>query len=233
MQFHIRCGDSVAKPLTIHMHTARGRIGGLLALMLAWATPACAHPHVWVTAHEDVIFQPDGKITAIRNSWIFDDMYSAFAVQGLAKDGQLATKEQLAPLAKTNVESLAEFGYFTFAKNAGQKVDFGPPRDYSLEERPDKLVVLTFTVPLKEPLEPGRAFTFSIYDPTFFVDFSLAKTGPVALISAPKGCSIGVLGANPLEVQDAKQLSEAFYQNLSPGANFGMKLADRVIVACP
>jgi ABC-type uncharacterized transport system substrate-binding protein len=215
------------------MHTARGRIGGLIALMLAWATPACAHPHVWVTAHEDVIFQPDGKITAIRNSWIFDDMYSAFAVQGLAKDGQLATKEQLAPLAKTNVESLAEFGYFTFAKNAGQKVDFGPPRDYSLEERPDKLVVLTFTVPLKEPLEPGRAFTFSIYDPTFFVDFSLAKTGPVALVSAPKGCSIGVLGANPLEVQDAKQLSEAFYQNLSPGANFGMKLADRVIVACP
>ena len=51
-----------------------------------------------MTAHEDVIFQPDGKIAAIRNSWVFDDMYSAFAVQGLAKDGQLATKEQLAPL---------------------------------------------------------------------------------------------------------------------------------------
>ncbi len=215
------------------MRAARRRIGALIAVLFAWATPAAAHPHVWVTAHEDVIFQPDGKIAAIRNSWIFDDMYSAFAVQGIAKDGQLATKEQLAPLAKTNVESLAEFGYFTFAKNAGQQVAFGPPRDYSLEERPDKLVVLTFTVPLKEPLEPGKAFTFSVYDPTFFVDFSLAKTGPVALIGAPKGCSIGVLGANPLDVQDAKQLSEAFYQNLSPGANFGMKLADRVIVACP
>jgi len=215
------------------MRAARRLIGASIALMLACAAPACAHPHVWVTAHEDVIFQPDGKIAAIRNSWIFDDMYSAFAVQGLAKDGQLATKDQLAPLAKTNVESLAEFGYFTFAKNAGQKVDFGPPRDYSLEERPDKLVVLTFTVPLKEPLEPGKAFSFSVYDPTFFVDFSLAKTNPVALVSAPKGCSIGVLGANPLDVQDAKQLSEAFYQNLSPGANFGMKLADRVVVACP
>ena len=71
-----------------------------------------------------MIFQPDGKIAAIRNSWMFDDMYSAFAVQGLAKDGQLATKEQLAPLAKTNVESLAEFGYFTFAKNAGAENRF-------------------------------------------------------------------------------------------------------------
>jgi ABC-type uncharacterized transport system substrate-binding protein len=215
------------------MHASRRLKFGVAALLLCAAAPASAHPHVWVTAHEDVIFQPDGKIAAIRNSWVFDDMYSAFAVQGLAKDGQLATREQLAPLAKTNVESLAEFGYFTFAKNAGAKIDFGPPRDYSLEERPDKLVQLSFTVPLKDPIVPGRAFTFSVYDPTFFVDFSLAKTSPVSLISAPKGCSIGVLGANPLDVQDAKQLSEAFYQNLSPGANFGMKLADRVVVACP
>jgi ABC-type uncharacterized transport system substrate-binding protein len=206
---------------------------GVAALLLGHAAPASAHPHVWVTAHETVIFQADGKIAAIRNFWVFDDMYSAFAVQGLAKDGQLATKEQLAPLAKTNVESLAEFGYFTFAKNAGEKIEFGAPTDYSLEERPDKLVQLSFTMPLKEPLVPGRAFSFSIYDPTFFVDFSLAKTDPVALQSAPKGCSIGVLGANPLDVKDAKQLSEAFYQNLSPGANFGMKLADRVVVACP
>ncbi len=161
------------------MH-AFGRLTLRLLAVLAGTAPAAAHPHVWVTAHEDVIFQSDGKIAAIRNSWIFDDMYSAFAVQGLAQNGQLATKEQLAPLAKTNVESLAEFGYFTFAKNDGDRVEFGPPKDYSLEERPDKLVVLSFTVPLKDPLNPGRAFTFSVYDPTFFVDFSLAKPIPWA-----------------------------------------------------
>ena len=204
-----------------------------LAALLLGAAPAAAHPHVWVTAHEDVIFQPDGKVGGIRNSWIFDDMYSAFAVQGLAKDGQLATKEQLAPLAKTNVESLAEFGYFTFAKNAGEKIEFGAPQDYSLEERPDKLVVLTFTMPLKEPFHPGAAFTFSVYDPTFFVDFSLAKTDAVHLVSAPKGCSIGVLGASPLDDRDRQQLKDAFNENFSPGSTFAMKLADRVLVACP
>lgn len=215
------------------MHKPGFRNSVAALLLVSAAAPAAAHPHVWVTAHEDVIFAPDGKIAAIRNSWVFDDMYSAFAVQGLSQNGQLATRAQLAPLAKTNVESLAEFGYFTFAKNAGQPVQFGQPKDYSLEERPDKLVELFFTVPLKEPLLPGQAFTFSVYDPTFFVDFSLAKTDPVGLLGAPKGCSISVLGANPLDVQDARKLSEAFYQNLSPGANFGMKLADRVIVACP
>ena len=119
---------------------------------------------------------------------------SAFAVQGLAKDGQLATREQLAPLAKTNVESLAEFGYFTFAKNAGAKIDFGPPKDYSLEERLDKLVQLSFTVPLKDPIVPGLLFaSVCSYDLIFFVDFSLAKTNSVGLRGDPRAVPSGSL----------------------------------------
>src|SRR5271170_5995366 len=74
--------------------------------LASFAAPALAHPHVWVTAQEAVVFDAQGQIAAIRHAWVFDDMYSAFATQGLAKDGQLATQEQLAPLAKTNVESL-------------------------------------------------------------------------------------------------------------------------------
>ena len=48
-------------------------------------------------------------------------MYSAFATQGQGKEGQLLTKDDLAPLAKTNVEFLAEFDYFTYAKAAKSK----------------------------------------------------------------------------------------------------------------
>jgi ABC-type uncharacterized transport system substrate-binding protein len=208
--------------------------GFALALFLAsLSAPAFAHPHVWVTAREDVIFDNEGRIAAIRDAWVFDDMYSAFATQGLGKDGQLATTDELAPLAKTNVESLAEFEYFTFAKIAGTKVEFGPPTDYSLEERPDKLVVLTFTLPLKQPTDPGKAFTFQVYDPTYFVAFSLDDKVPVELIGAPKGCSSSVLGADPLDEEATKKLSEAFFANLSPGSDFGEKLASRVFVACP
>ena len=207
---------------------------GLAALALAvFAAPALAHPHVWVTAREDVIFDNQGKIAAIRGAWVFDDMYSAFATQGLGKDGQLATKEELAPLAKTNVESLAEFEYFTFAKMSGTKVEFAAPTDYSLEERPDKLVMLSFTLPLKSPTNPGKVFTFQIYDPTYFVAFSLDDKLPVELVNAPKGCSASVLGADPLNAEASKKLSEAFFANLSPGSNFGMKLASRIFVACP
>ncbi len=207
----------------------------LLGFSIAWALPtqSYAHPHVWITGNEQVLFDQQGEITGITHSWIFDEMYSAFATQGLGQNGGIATKEQLAPLAKTNVDSLAEFEYFTFAKLAGDKIEFGAPVDYWLEERADKLVALHFTLPLKTPIALHKFFSFQVYDPTYFVAFSLRDKDPVELVNAPKGCSVSVAGADPLNAQEAKQLSEAFFANLSPGDNFGMKMASQVIVACP
>jgi len=207
----------------------------ILAALVAMAstTPSFAHPHVWITGNEQVMFDPQGKVAAVAHTWIFDEMYSAFATTGIGQNGALATREQLAPLAKTNVDSLEEFDYFTFGKSSGTTVEFAKPVDYWLEERPDKLVALHFTLPLKTPASAEKFFTFQVYDPTYFVAFALRDKDPVELINAPKGCSVSVNGADPLNAEEAKQLSEAFFANLSPGANFGMKMASRVIVACP
>ena len=180
-----------------------------------------------------MLFDQQGDIAAIRHSWVFDDMYSAFVTEGLDKDGKLATPEQLAPLAEQNVEGLAEYAYFTYPKATNPGSEFGAPYDYSLEERPDKHVVLRFTLPFKKPVNPGRAFSLQIYDPTYFVAFSLDEALPISLVGAPGGCSTSVLGADPLQQADAKKLSEAFFTNMSPGTNFGIKLSSRIVVACP
>lgn len=205
----------------------------LAAAVLAGSEAAHAHPHVFVTARESVLFTPDGKVSGIRAAWTFDDMYSAFATQGLGSPDQILTSEQLAPLAKTNVESLAEFGYFTVAKMAGKPVAFGEPVDYSLDESQDKLVTLHFTLPLKDPQPASRAFVLQVYDPTYFVSFDLADKDPVSLQSAPSGCSASVTKPRPLDSGDSQKLSEAFFSNLSPGMDFGIKLASRIVVACP
>jgi len=194
---------------------------------------ASAHPHVWVTARAQAVFNLKGEIAALRHTWTFDEMYSAFVTEGQGKDGALMTKEELAPLAKSNVESLAEFDYFTFAKAGGKSVEFGEPEDYSLEEQKDKRVVLRFTLPLKPPVSASKAFSFQVYDPTYFVAFEMEKTNPVSMTGAQKGCSVNVLGANPLAEADTKKLTESFFSGLSPGYDFGVKLASRVIVACP
>ncbi len=108
----------------------------LTSLLIA-AGAASAHPHVWVTMKSAVVYGPDGSITGVRHAWTFDDMYSAFAVQGLEskKKGEFTT-EELKPLAQVNVESLKEYDFFTYAKANGKNVAFAEPVDYSLEFNP-------------------------------------------------------------------------------------------------
>lgn len=197
------------------------------------AAPAAAHPHVWVAVRSEVLFTPDGKIKGVRHSWTFDEMYSAFALQGLGKDGKPPTREELAPLAKTNAESLAEFDYFTFAKYQNAKAVFGPPEDVWLEADEKKIVTMHFVLPLEKPLPAQKPFSFQVYDPTYFVAFDLDKQNAVALAQAPAGCSTSVVEPKPLLAIDTQKLNEAFFANMSPGADFGIKLAARVVVACP
>ena len=51
--------------------------------MLATASTAAAHPHVYVTMVSELVYNPDGTVKAIRHAWTFDDMFSAFAIRGI------------------------------------------------------------------------------------------------------------------------------------------------------
>ncbi len=213
---------------------ARGFLLRALTLALLAASGAArAHPHVWVAVRSEVVFAPDGKIMGLRHAWEFDEMYSAFAVQGLGKDGKPPTREELAPLAKTNVESLAEFEFFTFAKQGGAKLKFLEPTEVTLESDEKKIVTLRFLLPLQTPVSAQKPFSFQVYDPTYFVSFSFEKQNPVTLAKPQNGCSVSAVEPQPLVADESKKLSEAFFQNFSPGADFGVKLATRVVVACP
>ena len=213
-----------------------------LALLIPFLGLACffsatgaarAHPHVRVAVRSQVVFGPEGKILGVRQAWEFDEMYSAFAVQGLGKNGKPPSREELAPLAKTNVESLKEFDYFTFAKQTNSKLKFKEPVETTLEADDRKIVTLRFFLPLETPASAKKPFSFQVYDPTYFVSFGFEKQEPVTLAKAPAGCSVSALEPKPLEAAENKQLTEAFFQNFSPGADFGVKLATRIIVACP
>ena len=94
-------------------------------------------------------------------------------------------------------------------------------------------VTLHFFLPLETPVAAKKPFSFQVYDPTYYVSFGLEKQEPVKLAKSPAGCSISLVDPGPLVAADNQKLSEAFFQNMSPGADFGIKLATRAIVACP
>ena len=204
----------------------------LLTPLLLWSLPAQAHPHVMVSVTTEVIFA-EGKVAAIRHHWTFDDMYSAFVTANLGQNGKDPTTQELQPVAQTNIESLKEYEYFTFPKVNGKKAAFGAPFDYSMTfDGKDKTATLHFTMPLTEAAR-SKLFVFQIYDPSYFVAFQFDKGDPVKLLSAPQGCSLSVSKPRPLDGEEAKKLDESFFSGLSPGTDFGAKLADRAIVACP
>jgi ABC-type uncharacterized transport system substrate-binding protein len=209
------------------------RLLGLLAVIAALAggiVSAFAHPHVWVTAASELIYAPDGSITGVRHAWTFDDMFSTYALQGMeTKKKGVYTREELAPLAQTNVESLKEFGFFTFAKADGKKEKFLDPVDYYLEFK-DAALVLHFTLPFKEPFKT-RQLALEVYDPTFFVDFSLQKNDPVRLVGAPAGCKLGF--QRPSDgAAGAQKLNEQTFLN-GDNSNYGAMFANKITVDCP
>jgi ABC-type uncharacterized transport system substrate-binding protein len=163
------------------------------AVLLA-GLPAGAHPHVWVTVEATLLYD-NGAFVGVRHKWTFDEYYTTSAVEGLDKNNDGAyDRAELAELAKVNIDALKDFDYFTFPTLAGQALKLGEPKDYWLEHK-DGTLSLFFTVPFASPvLTDAKAFTFAVYDPTYFIAFDLAKTGNPLQIGggAPKSCKLKV-----------------------------------------
>lgn len=205
----------------------------ILAAALVFAAclgTAFAHPHVLVTGRSEVMFGKEGAVAGVRHSWTFDEMFSTYATQGLDKngDGKLS-REELAELADVNVQSLKEFDYFTAGKSGDTKFEFGAPENYWLEHK-DNLLTLHFTLPVKNgAVKKGVAF--DVFDPTYFVAFSLAEDKPATLSGAPANCSVEVKRPAPVGAQTP--LSESFFNSLTAASEFGSQFANRIIVTCP
>lgn len=156
------------------------------------ATPAVAHPHVWVTVEATVLYDANQQIAGLKEQWSFDKAYSEYALDGLEKDAAgNYTPAAFVALAKENMESLKDYNYFTEIYGDGTKLEIGPPEG-AVVVRDDKTILhLTYTVPLKQPVKAGAAkLSFLIYDPEFYIAFAFVETNPIHLASGgPAGCS--------------------------------------------
>lgn len=118
-------------------------------VLAAGIGPAAAHPHVWVEVQTEVKVER-GTFSSIRQRWTFDEFYSSMAVEGLDanKDGKF-DREELAELAKVNMDGLKEFGYFTVASLGGVRIAFGEPGEPILEH----VTIESPPGPVMEPID--------------------------------------------------------------------------------
>jgi len=212
--------------MIMFMSTHRFRTALLaLATILATAGTAAAHPHVFVTMVNELVYNPDGTVKAIKHAWTFDDMFSVFATQGLeAKKKGEFTRAELAPLAKSNVESLKDFDYFTIAKANGRAAALAEPvADYYLEFK-DQVLTLHFTLPFKTPVK-AQELAIEVYDPSYFVDFAFAEKDPVKAVGAPAQCKVSTTrpGGGGVSSESAP----------ADPSNWGALYASKILVKCP
>ncbi|GHB38334.1 hypothetical protein GCM10007094_29670 [Pseudovibrio japonicus] len=88
---------------------------------------------MFVQARAELVFDDDGYLTHIRHRWLFDDLYTAYAVQGLDTNRNgILEESELAGLAESNIQGLKEFGYFTFGDDSQIELDFTQPFEPSM-----------------------------------------------------------------------------------------------------
>jgi len=178
------------------------------AIVAVSARATEAHPHILIDARTEIVFDAAGQVTAVTNIWNFDDAFSAFAIQGYDKNGDgVLTRQELQPLAEINLQSLADYNYFTRMIVDGKSVPFGLPNAY-YDVFKDERLTLHFTLPLAAPLDVhGKTFQVDVYDPAYFAAITFANDHPVRLLGDGAGCESIVHRPEPLDPATAGRLS--------------------------
>jgi ABC-type uncharacterized transport system substrate-binding protein len=170
------------------------RAGGALAFLAlaASAAPAASHPHAWVQMKTSIVFNDKGLIAGLGQFWVFDEAYTQVALEGLDvdKDGTYSDSE-LGPLTKVNMQSIADYHYFTVMELNGERqlfdsVDATRAKQVYVNGR----LALHFTVPLKTPINPRTgAFAAKVYDPDYYIAFEYVDGDPIMMTGKPpEGC---------------------------------------------
>jgi nickel/cobalt exporter len=172
------------------------------------ATPAAAHPHIFIDAKATVVFDESGAVTEIRNEWSFDEAFSAWSIEGLDANGDgTVSREEQQDLANQDMDGLSQYQFYTFAGEQGVTDNLAfergqnPTRDHI-----DGHTILKFGVKLAEPYRIKRTLELSINDPEYYVAITFAGPQTVTLENAPAGCSVDLQAGFELSPEVQEQL---------------------------
>ena len=191
----------------------RGHAALTAAAMLLAAGAASAHPHMWIDARAAIDIDGQQRITAVRQVWLFDEMFGAYATQGLkkGKDGSLSP-EILQGMARDWMQALGEpiSHYFTRVTVDGKTLAFAAPQDARVDWNPKTTrLTLSFTLPLATPVAPDAGGAqVDIYDPTYFVAYAFDENGAVSLGGQDaKACTSAYRKPKELDWKTMQQLA--------------------------
>jgi ABC-type uncharacterized transport system substrate-binding protein len=204
------------------------------AAVVAFATPALSHPHVFAEARVEIVAADDGTLKELRNVWRFDDIFSSSVLMDFDKNSDLKLDHsELTDIANTIRDSLGDYSYFTFVTRDGASSEIGRPDVFNVDFKDNQLLVFFIAKP-KTPVKVGGRMTFGIYDPTLYTAIDFARDEDMVLEGkAFSACGHKVVRPDPDEViaQNQLNLTEAFFSDPT-GNDMGKLFATRMEVTC-
>lgn len=146
----------------------------ILSLLLA-PLAAAAHPHVYIDAALGLVYDGKGRLAAIEVSWSYDELYSLLIIEdlGLDPDGDgVLEPEERDRLAGFDGDWEPGFDGRLYLVAEGRPVALQDPEGFAADYAEGR-VVSRHLRPLVAPLPVDADLSVQVYDPEFYVDFTL------------------------------------------------------------
>lgn len=184
----------------------------ILMAFLAFGRMAYAHPHMWVDASMQIGFNAQGQVVGITQTWLFDELFSSYAKQGLPASGQKQPPQaELDKIGRSWIEALADpmSHYFTTIRYGNQEVATNAAQHVKVSwDKSTERMSLTFELPLLTPLTlSDKDLVISVADPTFYVAYSFEQPNAVQMLGAPSRCKATYQLPKRLDTQTAQRLA--------------------------
>jgi ABC-type uncharacterized transport system substrate-binding protein len=213
----------------------RRAIGGaVLAAMTGCAGAALAHPHVFIDARIEVIFDADGRAEALRIDWTYDELFSLLLIeeQGLDPDMDgVLTEAEMADLSGFDMEWAEDFPGDTYALLQDRPIGLSRPVEWTAQYAGGRIT--SSHLRRFEPAALVRGeLVVQVYDPSYYTAYIL--TGPVSLTGTLPGPCEAVIWEPDREAADAR-LAAAMEEFAGEDADFpaiGEAYAEEVRISC-
>ncbi|MEM9047584.1 MAG: DUF1007 family protein [Pseudomonadota bacterium] len=207
----------------------------LLAAAFCMA-PLCvdAHPHVFIDGGADFLFE-DNALTSLRISWAYDPFATLYYVQemGVDPDGDLVlTEAERGLLLADHLSWDPGFAGDSYLEVAGSPVPLSGPQRGEARIEAGRLRIV-FERDLVRPIPAsGLQAVFKIYDPTYFVAYSVRQAPSIEGIS--HACRATLLAFDPkrdlLRLQAT--LAQLAQEEIPADTGVGALFADELHLIC-
>lgn len=159
-----------------------------VAFVLA-AGPAFAHPHVFIDAAIEVVFDAEGYAEGVRVRWTYDELISLTFVteRGLDPDFDgVLTPAEIDSLSGFDMAWQPGFPGDTYALLGDTALVLSPPEDWSAGYA-DGVVSSTHFRRFAAPVDLGAAaLVVQAYDPGYYTSYSVVD----AKVAGRQGCTV-------------------------------------------